>query len=115
MGDRSRSKPRIHVLPIDGQGQKATFWSKSRRGNTWRKRLRASCGQYPRRVEMKWWQIRKRDADLERELQSDMELEEEEQREKGLSAEEARRAARRGFGNTTLIREQVHESWGWAP
>ncbi len=64
---------------------------------------------------MRWWQIRKRDADLERELQSDMELEEEEQRENGLSAEEARRAARLGFGNTTLIREQVHESWGWAP
>jgi len=50
---------------------------------------------------MRWWQIRKRAADLERELQSDMELEEEEHREKGLSAEEARRAARRGFGNTT--------------
>ena len=34
---------------------------------------------------MKWWQIRKRDADLERELESDLELEEEEQRERGLS------------------------------
>ena len=42
---------------------------------------------------MKWWQIRRRDADLERELQSDLELEEEEQRANGLSAEEARRAA----------------------
>jgi putative ABC transport system permease protein len=64
---------------------------------------------------MKWWQIRKRDADLERELQSDLELEEEEQREKGLSSEEARYAARRAFGNTTLIREQTHEAWGSAP
>jgi hypothetical protein len=35
---------------------------------------------------MKWWQIRKRDADFERELQSDLEQEEEEQPEKGLSA-----------------------------
>jgi hypothetical protein len=26
---------------------------------------------------MKWWQIKKRDADLERELRSDLELEEE--------------------------------------
>ena len=42
---------------------------------------------------MRWWQIRKRDADLERELNSDLELEEEEQRERGLSPEEARRAA----------------------
>jgi len=44
---------------------------------------------------MKWWQIRKRDADLERELRSDIELEEEEQREDGLSPESARFAARR--------------------
>ena len=63
---------------------------------------------------MKWWQIRKRDADLDRELQSDLELEEGEQRERGVPAEEARYAARRAFGNTTLIREQVHEAWGWA-
>jgi hypothetical protein len=50
---------------------------------------------------MKWWQIRKRAADLERELQSDLELEEEQQRTNGLSAEEAPQAARRAFGNTT--------------
>jgi len=62
---------------------------------------------------MKWWQIRKRDADLERELQSDLELEEEEQRERGLPPEEARYAARRAFGNTTLIKERTHEAWGW--
>jgi hypothetical protein len=64
---------------------------------------------------MKWWQIRKRNADLERELQSDLELEEEEQRANGLSVEEAHQAARRAFGNTTLIREHIHEAWGWAP
>jgi predicted permease len=60
---------------------------------------------------MRWWQIRKRDADLARELQADIELEEEEQREHGLSAEEARYAARRAFGNTTLIREQTRAVW----
>ncbi|HWA94120.1 MAG TPA: ABC transporter permease [Terracidiphilus sp.] len=63
---------------------------------------------------MKWWQLRKRSADLERELQSDLDLEVEEQRERGASAEEARYAARRAFGNTVLIREQTHEVWGWA-
>ncbi len=63
---------------------------------------------------MRWWQIRKRDADLERELRSDLELEEEEQRERGLSPEEAQHAARRAFGNATLIREQTRETWGWA-
>ena len=62
---------------------------------------------------MRSWQIRKRDADLERELNSDLELEEEEQRDRGLSPEEARLAALRSFGNPTLIREQSHLAWGW--
>src|SRR5271168_832211 len=63
---------------------------------------------------MRWWQIRKRDADLERELRSDLELEEEEQRERGLSEDEARYAARRSFGNPTVIKELTYEAWGWA-
>ncbi len=37
---------------------------------------------------MKWWQIRKNDADLERELRSDLELGEEEQLANSLSPEE---------------------------
>jgi putative ABC transport system permease protein len=64
---------------------------------------------------MKWWRIRQKQADLERELQSDLELEEEEQQERGLPPEEARYAARRAFGNTTLIQEQTHDAWGGAP
>lgn len=64
---------------------------------------------------MRWWQIGKRNADLERELRSDLELEEEEQRERGLSQKEAAYAASRAFGNTSLIREQTHEAWGLAP
>jgi hypothetical protein len=64
---------------------------------------------------MKWLQIRKRNEDLERELRSDLELEEEEQRDRGLPQDEARYAAQRAFGNTTLTREQTHESWGSAP
>ncbi len=63
---------------------------------------------------MRWWRITKRNADLERELQSDLELEEEEQRERGLSSEEARYAALRAFGNPTLIREQTHATWSWS-
>jgi predicted permease len=63
---------------------------------------------------MKNWQIWKRDADLQRELRSDMELEEEEQRARGLSPEEAQYAALRAFGNPALIREQTHAAWGWS-
>ncbi|HEV2135502.1 MAG TPA: ABC transporter permease [Terracidiphilus sp.] len=62
---------------------------------------------------MHWWQIRKRDADLERELRSDLELEEEKQRERGKTQDEARFAAMRAFGNTTLIREQTRAVWSW--
>jgi predicted permease len=62
---------------------------------------------------MRWWQTRKRDADLERELCSDLELEEEEQRERGVPREEAQYAARRAFGNPTLIREQTRAVWSW--
>jgi predicted permease len=60
-----------------------------------------------------WWQIKKRDEDLERELRSDLELEEEEQREGGISEEEATHAALRAFGNPTLIREQTLAVWSW--
>src|SRR5215469_12400171 len=63
---------------------------------------------------MKWWPSRKRHVEFERELRSDLELEEEEQRERGVSPDEARYAARRAFGNTTLIKEQMHEAWGGA-
>jgi predicted permease len=62
---------------------------------------------------MKWWRTKKRDADLERELRSDLELEEEEQREGGASGEEARYAALRAFGNPTLIREETRATWSW--
>jgi predicted permease len=62
---------------------------------------------------MRWWQIKKRDADLERELRSDLELEEEEQRERGVSPEAAYFAARRAFGNPTLIRERTRATWHW--
>jgi putative ABC transport system permease protein len=62
---------------------------------------------------MKWRWTRKRDADLERELQSDLQLEEEEQREHGIAPEEARYAALRAFGNPSVISEQTRAVWGW--
>ena len=63
---------------------------------------------------MLWRRRQQREQDLERELRSHLESEASEQRESGLSAEEARYAARRAFGNTTLVKEDVREMWGWA-
>ncbi|HEX4005790.1 MAG TPA: ABC transporter permease [Acidobacteriaceae bacterium] len=62
---------------------------------------------------MKGWPLGKKDADLERELRADLDLEEEEQRERGLSQQDAHDAARRAFGNPTLIREQTRAVWAW--
>jgi hypothetical protein len=56
-----------------------------------------------------WWQLRKSESDLEREVRSDLELEEEEQQEKGLPPDEAGPAARRAFGNEALIKEQTRD------
>ncbi len=62
---------------------------------------------------MRWRRRRKRDEDLDRELGAHLDLEAEEQRDSGLPAVEARDAARRAFGNLTLVKEEVREMWGW--
>jgi predicted permease len=62
---------------------------------------------------MHWLRRKQREQDLEREIRADLELEAEEQQEQGLSPEEARYAARRAFGNTTLVKEEVRAMWGW--
>jgi len=54
----------------------------------------------------------KREDDLERELRDHLDLEAEEQEEAGASAKEARFAARRAFGSTALVAEQVRQAWG---
>jgi putative ABC transport system permease protein len=51
-----------------------------------------------------WWQLKKSEADLDREVRADLLLEEEEQRDRGMPAEEASYAARRAFGNEVLIK-----------
>jgi putative ABC transport system permease protein len=62
---------------------------------------------------MHWWRRKKRERDLERELLADLDLEAAELVENGLSAEEARYAARRAFGNLTLIKEDTRAMWRW--
>jgi predicted permease len=64
-------------------------------------------------LSMFWRRLRSRERDLERELRSDLELEAAERQESGLPADEACYAARRAFGNTTSVEEQVRAMWGW--
>ena len=59
------------------------------------------------------WRRRNRAEDLERELRDHLEQETEEQHEAGRSADEARYAARRAFGNSTLTKEDVRAVWTW--
>ena len=53
------------------------------------------------------------DAELAEEMRLHMELRQQEQRAAGLSAEDARAAARRQFGNAVYLREESRMAWGW--
>ena len=52
-----------------------------------------------------------REKEFNREVESHLEMETEEFLNSGLSSEDARYAARRAFGNTTLVQEDVHAIW----
>src|SRR5215471_19082378 len=60
-----------------------------------------------------WWRRRRRDLDIERELQAHLELEAEEQQELGATPEQARYAVQRAFGNATLVKEDTRAVWRW--
>ena len=60
-----------------------------------------------------FWRRKQREQDLEREIRADLELEAAEHQESGLSPEDARYAARRAFGNTALVKEDVRSMWSW--
>ena len=54
------------------------------------------------------------DHDLEEEMRFHLEMKTREQRAAGMHSDEARYAARRQFGNVTLLKEVSREMWGWA-
>jgi predicted permease len=63
-----------------------------------------------------WWlHRRRRERELDEELQFHLEEEREEQRASGLPASQAASAARRDLGNLTLLREDTRELWSWTP
>ena len=58
-------------------------------------------------------QRRRREADLEDELQFHLDEEAEQRRAEGLPAEQAQWAARRDLGNAGLLKEDARAAWGW--
>src|SRR4030095_9693064 len=59
------------------------------------------------------WHWTRRHADLDDEIQFHLAEEAEEQRARGVSADDARRAALREFGNVARVREDTRDIWGW--
>ncbi|MFN7939364.1 MAG: ABC transporter permease [Bryobacteraceae bacterium] len=60
-----------------------------------------------------WRWFRRKESELDEEIRFHLEVEAEEQMRGGLSAEEARHAARKLFGNATAVKEVTRGMWGW--
>ena len=54
----------------------------------------------------------RRDRDVDREIRAHLDLEADERQDAGMTAEDAHYAARRLFGNRTLVGEEVRAIWG---
>jgi predicted permease len=60
-----------------------------------------------------FWRRKKREAELDEEVQSHLEMAARERVERGAKKEEAERATRREFGNVELVTEVTRDQWGW--
>ncbi|HEX4169772.1 MAG TPA: ABC transporter permease [Bryobacteraceae bacterium] len=70
-------------------------------------------GEFIRR-SLRLFASRKRvDREMEEEMRLHRELRAREIQAEGASADEARYAAQRRFGNTLRLSEEVHQAWGW--
>ena len=59
-----------------------------------------------------WWQ-KKRESDLDDEVESHLKMAAQDRVEQGEAAADAERAARREFGNVQLVKEVTRDVWGW--
>src|SRR5580693_149679 len=59
------------------------------------------------------WPWRKRENELDREIQHHLRMAASERQERGASTHEAQAAARREFGNVHLVKEVTRDVWGW--
>jgi len=60
-----------------------------------------------------WWGRKQLDRELEEEVRSHLEMAANERVERGADKREAKRAARREFGNVGLVKEVTRDVWGW--
>jgi hypothetical protein len=60
-----------------------------------------------------WFRRRSREEELEEEVQSHLRMAAKEHVEYGESAEQARTAALREFGNVGLVKDAARDMWGW--
>src|SRR5579864_6186786 len=60
-----------------------------------------------------FWRRRRRNAELQEEIQAHLALAESEEMESGRTSREARAAARREFGNVGVAEETTRDMWGW--
>ncbi len=60
-----------------------------------------------------FWRRRRREAELDEEIAGHLAMAARDREAAGQSLEEARYAARREFGNRTLVKELTRQMWGW--
>src|ERR1700676_2915431 len=59
------------------------------------------------------WRRKKREAEIDAEVQSHLQMAAQEHVERGHASNDAERAARREFGNVGLVKEFARDVWGW--
>ena len=67
-----------------------------------------------RRARMLFLRRERFDQDMEEEMRLHRDLRAREMQMQGVTAQEADYAAQRRFGNTLLLREEIHQDWGFA-
>ena len=65
------------------------------------------------RVMKQWWIWRKREKELEKEIQHHLQMAAKERGERGAAARDAAAGARREFGNVELVKDVTRDAWGW--
>lgn len=60
-----------------------------------------------------WWLWRKRERELEKEIQHHLRMSAADRMDRGASSRDAESGARREFGNAGLVKEVTRDTWGW--